>query len=259
MAKPRDLKKMTLPVASLNAMPSAHRSAILMLGLLANDVNWLRKLLIGAVVSTSDTPDGRASFSLTMLMATTLASKIHEGWSRIRVGWLCDALSDVDLPDEVMQLRGKLADALVKDGLIHKIRKTAGFHYPSTQLDFCKLAGHIDDTDATIYLAPEGYGGDVLSHLSTLAGIEPLLALNEASDYRSALVAVWNELTEVAGAYCRFISDLMALVVLKSVHGVRVEDITIPDALEDGEASIRFFVHPPPDLDELRRIVDERR
>jgi hypothetical protein len=44
-------------------------------------------------------------------------------------------------------------------------------------------------------MAPEGYGGDVLSHLSTLAGIEPLLAINKSPDYRQALESVWNEVT----------------------------------------------------------------
>lgn len=88
MAQSRNLKKMTLPVKSLAAMRPEHRSALLTLGLFLNEVNWLRKLLVGAVLGMSDSPDGQASFSLMALAATTLAGKIHEGWHRIGKGWL---------------------------------------------------------------------------------------------------------------------------------------------------------------------------
>jgi hypothetical protein len=92
MADPREIKQMTLPIAMLLAMPPQHRSALLMLGLFINEANWLRKLLVGAVLGISDTPDGQANFALTALMATTLAGKIHEGYDRIKRGWLHDAL-----------------------------------------------------------------------------------------------------------------------------------------------------------------------
>jgi hypothetical protein len=247
MARPRELKKMTLPVKELDAMTPEHRSALLMLGLFLNEANWLRKLLVGAVLGMSDSPEGQASFSLTALMATTLAGKVFEGWERIREGWLHDALQDVELPVELKQFRDELATALTTKTFV-RIRNNIAFHYPEKRLDFKKLTEHIEDSDATIFMVPEGYGGDVLSHLSTLAGIEPLLAINKAQDYHTALETVWNEVTETTGLYCRFVSELMAALILKSVPGVRVEDCAIPDAPEADETSIRFFVHPPSDL-----------
>lgn len=111
---------------------------------------------------------------------------------------------------------------------------------------------HIEDSDATIFMAPEGYGGDVLSHLSTLAGIEPLLAIHDAQDYRVALETVWNEVTHATGLYCRLVNELMASLILKFVAGVAVEDVIVPDAPEADETSLRFFVHPPNDLEEMR-------
>ncbi len=71
---------------ALNAMPSERRSALLMLGLFLNEANWLRKLLVGAVLETSDDAEGRANFALASLMATTLVGKIFEGWDRIEKG-----------------------------------------------------------------------------------------------------------------------------------------------------------------------------
>jgi len=58
------------------------------------------------------------------------------------------------------------------------------------------------------------------------------------------------------GLYCRFVSELIAALILKSVPNVRTEDVTIPDAPEADETSIRFFVHPPSDLEEMRAEVE---
>ena len=50
MARPLELKKMTLPVKNLDAMRPKHRSALLMLGLFLNEANW-PKLLVGALLA----------------------------------------------------------------------------------------------------------------------------------------------------------------------------------------------------------------
>ncbi len=60
-------------------------------------------------------------------------------------------------------------------------------------------------------------------HISTLAGIEPLLAINPDADYRIALESVWNQVTHVTGLYCQFVSELMAILILEFVPGVTVE------------------------------------
>jgi hypothetical protein len=118
---------------------------------------------------------------------------------------------------------------------------------PERKFDFQKLGAHLDDTDTVIYMAPEGYQGDVFSQVATLAGIEPLVALNADQDYRVALQAVWEEITHVAGLYCIFVTEAMASVLLKAVPRMTYEDITIPDAPEADENPLRFFVHPPSD------------
>jgi hypothetical protein len=248
MTRPCTLKKMMFSVAELQAMQAKHRAALLLLGLFLNEANWLRKLLVKAVLGMSDTPEGQAHFALTALLATTLAGKIHEGWDRITAGHLHEALKDVDLPDELKPLQQELAAALAKKTFV-RIRNNIAFHYPNRPLNFKQLTDHLDDSDAIIYMVPEGYAGDVLSHLSTLAGIEPLLAINEDADYRSGLNSVWDEVTNVAGLYCHFVSEVIASFLLKFLPNVSVEDITIPDAPEADEELLRFFVHPPSDLE----------
>jgi hypothetical protein len=254
MPRPRSLKKMTLPIKAVKAMEPKHRSALLLLGLFLNEANWLRKLLVKAVLGTSDTPEGQASFALTTLLATTLAGKIHEGWKLIGKGHVHDALTDINISDDLKARQADLATALLGN-TFDRIRHNIAFHYPNRLLDFQKLVQHLDDSDATLYMVPEGYNGDVLFGLSTLAGIEPLLAINPAQDYRAALTAVWEEVTHVAGLYCYVVSDLMASVILQLIPDVQVEDMTIPDAPEADEGTLRFFVHPPSDLEEMRAAL----
>jgi hypothetical protein len=104
-------------------------------------------------------------------------------------------------------------------------------------------------------MAPEGHGGDLLSQISTPAGIEPLLALHPDADYRVSLKGVWEEVTDVTGLYCIFVTQPIATILLKFVPGVSVDDITIPDAPEADADPLRFFVHPPSDLEEMRALA----
>jgi hypothetical protein len=254
MTRPRPLKKMVLPVKALRDLKKEQRSALLMLGLFLNEANWLRKLLATAVHGISDSPEGKASFGLTALIATTLAGKIHEGWSRIQKGWLCDALGDAPLPEAQKPLLDELAASLTEN-TFDRVRHNIAFHYPDKPLDFKKLADQIDETDAILLLAPEGYEGDLFSHISTLAGLEPLLAISSDTDYLKALESVWNEVTHVTGLYCRVVSELIATFVIQKLPGVVVEDVLIPDAPEAHETQLRFFVHPPRDLEEMRATV----
>src|SRR5262245_7833418 len=78
----------------------------------------------------------------------------------------------------------------------------------------------IISTDTVIYMAPEGYQGDVFSQVSNLAGIEPLLALSAASDYRVALKTVWEEITHITGLYCLFVSESMANALVAAIPSV---------------------------------------
>jgi hypothetical protein len=102
---------------------------------------------------------------------------------------LGEVLDHIGLPKELTELRKKITDKLSTDVFL-RIRNNIAFHYPKRKLAFTKLASHIDDADTVLYMAPEGYGGDLLSPISTLAGIEPLLALYPDADYKVSLKGV---------------------------------------------------------------------
>jgi hypothetical protein len=252
MTKPLNIEKLTIPVAAIHAMAANQRSALLLLGLFLNEVNWLRKLLARAVPSaTSDEPEGQANFALTVLLATTLVGKVHEGWDRITEGKLCNTIDKLPLTDELKALKNNITDRL-SGKVFLRIRNSIAFHYPKRGLDLSKFRDHISDSDTTIYMSHQAYIGDLLSHISTLAGIEPLLALNPGSDYRS-LESVWKEVLDVTEMYAEFVTSTMVLVITSCIPSYSAETITIANVPELQDDIMRFFVHPPNNLEELRQ------
>ena len=247
------IRTLTLPVGALRALTPDQRSAIFLLGLFLNEANWLRKLLAISVVSIGDGPDGQANFALTVQIATTLAAKVYEGWNKVRAGDLAKTIHALALPDELKALRKEINRALAAP-TIRTIRNSYSFHYPAA-LDIAKLAS-IDDTDSVIYVTDSAYNGDVFSHLSSLIALEPLLAINAAADWRTALVSVWNDVLKVAGLYCFFLSEALALLISQYLAGKFTTTTIIKrNAPTIHELAFRFFVHPPSNLEELREQV----
>ena len=140
--KPLNIEKLTLPLSAIQAMGSAQRSALLLLGLFLNEVNWLRKLLARSVSAPSrDEPEGQANFALTVLLATTLVGKVHEGWDRITEGDLNNTLENLLLP-ELKGQRDTITNRLAGKVFL-RIRNGIAFHYPKRGLDFGKLRTHL--------------------------------------------------------------------------------------------------------------------
>lgn len=254
------LKKIKLPLSAFWGMPDERRSALLLLGLFLNEANWLRKLLIKALkglpselVNRPLTPEEEANHGLTMLMMTTLVGKIWEGWKCISEGEkLRTALGMLPLPDSVKALEAQLKQELSKD-LVVRIRNNVSFHYSERLIDLSRLKNALTEGDAHIYVTEPGYSGDMLSYLSTLAGIEPVLHPNPNSDHLIALKDVIAEIQKVSELYCNFVSDTLAILIQETVGRAVTEDLTIPDAPEfDTEELLRFFLHPPSNLEELR-------
>jgi hypothetical protein len=186
-------------------------------------------------------------------LATTLAAKIHEGWQNAQAGRLAKTIHSVTLPDELKALRKQINRALATP-TIATIRNSYSFHYPAT-LDFAKLTS-IDDNDCVLYGTDSAYNGDVFSHLSSLAALEPLLAIKAAVHWREALTGVWNELTAVSGLYCFFLSETLGLLIAEWLAGKFTTDIVVePDAPEIHDGGLHFFAHPPPNLEALREQV----
>jgi len=244
-----NIKKIKIDAAALKSITPEQRSTILLLGHMANEANWFRKLLTQAVLGISDEPEGQAQFGLTVSLGTILASKLHEGWLALNGETLGPVLSKLALSDELKALRKELK-ALIEDGLIANIRNKIGFHYP-TSLDFVHLAA-VDDEDTKILTTEMGFVGDLFSSISSIALMDALIDHGEGTEWQDALVGVWNQVTEVTGRYCFLVSELLALAVETFLPGkLAVEQIDVPDAPTLAERPLIFFARPPDNLDEL--------
>jgi hypothetical protein len=183
MSKRLAIYSYKFPVSALLALPAERRSSVLLLGILVNETTWPYKLLIKALNSLprrptgrSDNPEQETNFALTLLLTTTLVGKIYEGWNSLNKGRLGAIVNGLPLPDELRQIKSQL-DARLSGQLFMRIRQNLAFHYHEKMIDFVFLKDRLDDGDGHFYLSAAEYHGDTISHVSTLAMIDPLIGL----------------------------------------------------------------------------------
>lgn len=269
--KPLIVKRLRFPLAALRAVPAERQSAILLLGVLVNETNWLHKLLIRITetlpkhpTDTSDDPESQATFALTILLLTTLIGKIHEGWLAMGKGNLKVTLDTLTLSDELKALKAQLETRL-SGNLFNRIRNNVGFHLDEKFINFSKLEKHLDDNSTCFYVTEAGYHGDMILHLSTLATLDPLLGfanlvpgssaapIDVKKNPLAAYKRVLDEVVEVGGLFGNFISEVLATLIGGEFKGrLSVKTIPIPDAPEFRNEQVRFFLHPPSNLEEIR-------
>lgn len=249
MGSPLAVQKITIRADALRGLSPERRSAVLLLGHMMNEANWLRKLLVQAVLGISDSPEGKAQFGLTVILATILASKLHEGWLRMTSEEVGPILRDLQLPPELVQFRKDLKK-VIEEGVLATIRNKFAFHYPHT-LDFVKLTG-VDDADTVIFCTESAYNGDLFADVSALAAIDSLITHDENADWQVALKSVWEAVTNASGRYCKFVSEVLAFALTSWLaDGFYSENIVIANAPKLDESPLVFFAHPPDDLEKL--------
>jgi hypothetical protein len=245
MKPPLTIKKVAVPIAELQKLSPDQRHSILILGLMLNEANWLRKLLIKAAQGMPGEAEGAASLSLTLLVSTTLAGKIYEGTEKLRQGKVGKVLAPLELPPPVRDARKEL-HRILNGGVLNSIRQIA-FHYPDT-LDLPN-ASPPDDAEAVIYLSSIGGDGDFLSHLSSLAIVDPLVQLRPSADWKVAFETVFNEVIAAAGYYSNFIAGAVSILLTSLLPNLlHVTDLAHTNAPNLLENPLYFFATPPGDM-----------
>jgi len=252
------------------SLPAERRSSLLLLGVLVNETTWPYKLVAAlqslphAPNEPSGDPEQQANFALTILLTTTLVGKIYEGWDSLGKGRLGATVAGLSLPHEIRDVKRQL-DSDLSGQLFMRIRQNLAFHYHEKMIDFVYLKAHLKDYDTHFYVTAAGYHGDMLSHVSTLAMIDPLIGLstltsanqNEPIDPKAkpyaAYERVLEEVIRVAGLYLRFVSTALGVLINETFsQNLSLTTVSIPDAPEVGEQRSHFFVRPPCNLEEIK-------
>jgi hypothetical protein len=235
----KKIHRITYSASALNELTKDQLSAFLLLGLFSNEVNWLQKILLVATLDEGgNEAEQMARLSLTSMLSKLLASKIHEGWNRIRRAPLKDALPT---NAKTKSLHDQLAHRLAKDSLIHKVRNNHGFHYP-TELSLNGLP-NISPGDVALFVTP--YSGDNISLISELSAAAGLMAIEGATTVGQALDSALKEIISVAGIYCEYLLETLALFV--PMIGVTTCDAIDNDTAPSFEQiRLRFFAFRPP-------------
>jgi hypothetical protein len=200
---------------------------------------------------------------LTGLLATTLVGKVYEGWDCMGKAKFQATLDELSMPEQLKHLKKHLSERL-SGKLFLRIRQQA-FHYSEKAFDFSKFKGSFGDQDTQIHVTAAGYRGDILSRISALGRVYALCNLAHLVDGDSdvtgeskfdVLVAyrrVLDEVVEVTGLYCEFVSDVLTTLMNHAFAGkITFKPFIVRDAPEAQAERVHFFLHPPSDLQQIR-------
>ncbi|HET9378670.1 MAG TPA: hypothetical protein VFO40_27110 [Chthoniobacterales bacterium] len=271
-AEPLVIAKISFPLTEFLALPAERRAGLLLVGRFVNETNWLYKLLVKAVQALPATSGSQlgvqeeeANLALTALLAMTLVGKIYEGWETMRGGRLKATIDALPMPPELKKLKTEVGQRL-SGKLFLRIRQQA-FHYSDSKklADFSMLKNSLNDSEAHFYVTKADFRGDILFPMTTLHTLERLISLAHLAPQSSpassrppkrplaAYKCVIDEIIKVANMYGTFTSDVLAALIGAGFSGrLSTKWITVSDAPRSENDQLRFFVHPPSDIEMLR-------
>jgi len=125
-----------------------------------------------------------------------------------------------------LRLQKAQLDAQLSGKLFMRIRGNLAFHYAEKMIDCSNLKDHLKDRDTFIFVTASGYHGDMLSHISTLAMIDPLIGfstltaasreapIDPKTEPYLAYARLLEEVIGVGGLYLTFVSEALTRRVI---------------------------------------------
>lgn len=237
------IHKITFPPNALRSLAPDRLSAFLLLGHFVTEANWLQKLLLYATQQqTNNDAEKSSRLILALLMTKALATRLHEGWARLRNGELATVLSGLVLSERAMAAEAQLLVMLQKDSVIHRLRRTVGAHYP-TSLSMVGLP-NIHQSDVSLYMTR--HAGDTISMISELAVVAEFNEIAGKSRVGEALGVVVDTIIRATGLYSDYLHGAL-IALIDASPGLEPVDEAIQnaEAIPLLEAKLRFFVTPP--------------
>jgi hypothetical protein len=93
-----------------------------------------------------------------------------------------------------------------------RIRGNLAFHYAEKTIDFSNSEDHLKDDDTFIYVTAADFHGDMLSHVWTLAMIDPLIGLSTLT--AASQKAPIDRKAEPYLAYARVLEEIIGVAGL---------------------------------------------
>jgi hypothetical protein len=245
-----EIYPITFSKAQLDAVPEDERIFYLMAGQLANDLNWLTKLMMFSI-NPVDGPPMRADVnrSLTMFLMRLLAGRLHEGWRMIRGKpfWDIYRRYEKELVIETEQNLRALKAYFGKAGCtVEKMRNKMGFH-SDVELFKEGYKAFPPDEIFTDYCA-EAQGHDYYS-AADMVNIFAMTILLPKVDWRTAYRQMVDEILTVCKQLTDVIRDMMdvfrARYIGATLGNLEKDKVVIENAPNADEVTIPFFSNPP--------------
>jgi len=237
------ITKYTYSPERLAALPPQQLSALLLVGHFLTEANWLQKLLwMGTQDTTGHKAERDARLAFNLMVTRLFAAKIHEGWNRLRTGALSQTISNLPLARSTGLNGDQLARRLAAGSILHNIRKSHAFHYP-TALSLEGLP-NIHQSDLAFYLTP--HSGDTLSVMSTLSAAAAMNEIGGDSVLEVSIDRILNEVLSVSRLYSDYLHGLMiALTDAAALDDPDEETIEDSGAPRFEDLKIQYFAVLP--------------
>jgi hypothetical protein len=237
-----NITKLTYSPTDLSALPESHVSAFLIVGHLLNEANILRKLIgISNLQALENEAEDKASLTMSLMLANSIASKIHAGWMSIRKISSDPDFAAVFSDSSVKDPHDQLAPLVAKNSIVHRFRNAHGAHYPD-KLSLANLPG-IAAEDVSLYTTK--YDGDMLSLISALCAASTLVEISGDKTVGEALSNVIDTIVKAAEHYCTMLLHIILLFVQKVITAPAAQSVIVNHARPIDEIRLPFFNDPP--------------
>ncbi|KIE59187.1 hypothetical protein A946_00150 [Methylacidiphilum kamchatkense Kam1] len=240
------------------------KEAIIQVGWLLNEANWLRKLFMISLSEINENAECEANVTLRSILLAILAGKIYEGIQlffennkkhtnlKKLVEKLCRDCQ------ETADRRKKLEKLLTENkkiiSNIRHIRNNFAFHYQASLIP-AQWPPIVKKETPCLPIYLTDHDGDYLSFLSTIAFFQKLIEpidQKERQEMEKWDKTKWEEAIEkmgklilhVSSVYYEFLVHIFSNL-LKTYGGDKEEELPISQAPKYNEQVIKFFMHPP--------------
>jgi hypothetical protein len=236
--------------AQLDTAPEDERIFYLMAGQLANDLNFLTKLLMFAINPVDGPPvRARVNTSLAMFQVRLLAGRLHEGWKMMKGKPFRDIHRKYET-ELTAETRNNLAALRTYFGrntnLIERIRNKIGFH-SDVKLFTEGYKAFPPDESFVDYLAAAR--GHCLYSSSEIINVFAMTKLVPNVDWRRALDQIAGETTSIAYQVTDVILDFMKIFMTRYIEralgDLEEGKVVVENAPYADEVIIPFFCNPP--------------
>jgi hypothetical protein len=251
-----ELQRIRLTKADLDRIPADERFFYVMAGHLANDVNILGKLLIGALNNWKSRGERRegprldAGLAQTFLLLKLLAGRLHEAYILVGSHYFSKGFREKyegNMSKKAIHARHYFSAYFGgNSNIITSIRNKFAFHLDREKIDevYNDLPNDFSfDHYLGKYVAHTLFYGSEIIFLNAMATV-----VQDAPTALEAIDKIYADVVDASESLSVFVTGFIQVMITRYIGPVKpdqIENLTIKDELSISRYTLPFFVSPP--------------